>query len=153
MADPVVRSVVVRAQAERVFSAFVEVDEVLHWLADGAVIGARPGGGWGLGWYADPDSDAGYTLRGVFEVFEPPSRLVVSGLTFSTPEGPELGPMRMTVEIDGSEGDGTRVVVTQEGMGEAPPWDEYRAGIGPGWERILSDLKGWLEEGRALPGR
>lgn len=142
------------APAERVFSAFVEVRQVLYWLADGAVIGARPGGGWGLGWYADPESDAGYTLRGVFEVFEPPSRLVVAGLTFSFPEGEELGPMRLTVEIEeAATGDGTKVVVTQDGMGEAPPWDEFRAGVGPGWERILADLKGWLEDGRALPGR
>ena len=29
----------------------------------------------------------------------------------------------------------------------------YRDRLGPGWERMLGDLKGWLEEGRKLPGR
>src|SRR5450759_5285015 len=29
----------------------------------------------------------------------------------------------------------------------------YRDRIGPGWQRMLADLKGWLEEGLKLPGR
>jgi uncharacterized protein YndB with AHSA1/START domain len=148
----VTREVLVQVTPERAFAAFVDLSDVLAWLADGAVIGPRPGGNWGLGWYADPDSDAGYSTIGRFEVFDPGRRFVVDNLVFSTPEGASFGPMRLVVEFEKSEG-GTRVTVTQAGFGETPAWDEYCDRLGPGWDRLLSDLKGWLEEGRKLPGR
>ena len=153
VSESVTRQVRVRVPPARAFDAFVDVKDVLYWLADGAVIGRRAGGRWGLGWYADPDSDAGYHSIGVIETFEPAARFVVAGLVFSTPEGEEYGPMRLTVdfmEVDQGE---TLVTVTQEGMGDTAVWDGYQAGLGPGWERSLGDLKGWLEEGRKLPGR
>lgn len=152
MSGSVTRTVLLRVPRDRAFDAFVEVRDVLNWLADGAVIGRRAGGNWGLGWYADPDSDAGYHSIGVIESFEPPSRLVVGQLVFTTPEGDVFGPMQLTVDLD--EGpDGTLVTVTQAGLGEGAAWDDYRNQLGPGWERMLADLKGWLEEGRKLPGR
>lgn len=146
------RQVHVRVPPSRAFAAFVDVNDVLNWLADGAVIGRRPGGRWGVGWYADPDSDAGYHSMGVFEAFEPGRRLVIGQLVFSTPEGEEFGPMRLVVEFEEFEG-GTIVTITQEGIDESAAWDGYREGLGPGWERTLEDLRGWLEEGRKLPGR
>ena len=146
------RSIVVRVPRDRAFDAFVEVRDVLNWLADGAVIGRRAGGNWRLGWYADPDSDAGYSSTGVIETFEPPSRLVVGRLVFATPEGESFGPMRLSVDLD--EGpEGTLVTVTQDGLGDGAAWDDYRNQLGPGWERMLADLKEWLERGRKLPGR
>jgi len=150
--DAVSRRVLVQVAPERAFDAFVDVADVLNWLADGAVIGRRLGGRWGVGWYADPDSDAGYHSIGTFEVFERGRRFVLGSLVFSTPEGEEYGPMRLTVDFEAA-GPGTLVTVTQEDVSEAPSWDGYRAGLGPGWERSLSDLKAWLEEGRKLPGR
>lgn len=152
MKGTVSRQVHVKVPPERAFAAFVDVNDVLNWLADGAVIGSRVGGRWGLGWYADPDSDAGYHSIGVFRIFEPGRRLVVESLVFSTPEGEEFGPMRLEVEFEASDG-GTLVTVTQADVAETPAWDGYRAGLGPGWERTLGDLKGWLEEGKKLPGR
>jgi uncharacterized protein YndB with AHSA1/START domain len=148
----VTREVLVRVTPERAFAAFVDLSDVLAWLADGAVIGPRPGGNWGLGWYADPDSDAGYSTIGRFEVFDPGRRFVVDNLVFSTPEGASFGPMRLVVEFERAD-DGTRVKVTQAGFGETAAWDEYLDRLGPGWERLLGDLKGWLEDGRKLPGR
>ena len=150
--DAVSRHVVVRVAPERAFDAFVDVQDVLAWLADGAVIGRRLGGRWAVGWYADPDSDAGYSSIGVLEVYERGRRLVLANLTFSTPEGEEFGPMRLTIDF-APEGEATLVTVTQEELSTDPAWDGYRAGLGPGWERSLSDLKAWLEEGRKLPGR
>lgn len=141
-----------RVTPERAFDAFVQVSDVLAWLADGAVIGRRPGGNWAIGWYADPDSDAGYHSIGRFEVFEPGRTFVVGDLVFSSPEGPSFGPMRLAVRFAAVEG-GTDVTVTQEGLGDGPVWAAYRDQLGPGWERMLSDLKGWLEEGKRLPGR
>jgi uncharacterized protein YndB with AHSA1/START domain len=152
MSGAVTRNVLVRAPRARVFDAFVSVNDLLHWMADGAVIGRRPGGNWSLGWYADPDSDAGYSSIGTIESYEPGVRLVVASLVFGTPEGDDFGPMRLTVDFQEAP-DGTLVTVTQEGFGEGPAWDAYRDQLGPGWERMLSDLKGWLEEGRKLPGR
>jgi hypothetical protein len=148
----VTRGVFVRVDPARAFEAFVRVSEVLSWLADGAVIGARAGGNWALGWYADPDSDAGYTSMGRIEVFEPGHSLVVGNLVFSSPEGLSFGPMRLSVSFESVEG-GTDVTVTQAGLEDGPAWETYRAQLGPGWERMLGDLKGWLEEGRKLPGR
>ena len=137
---------------ERAFAAFVQLSDVLAWLADGAVIGPRPGGSWALGWYADDDSDTGYSSIGQFEVFDPGHRFVVSSLMFATPEGESFGPMRLVVEFEKLE-EGTCVMVTQSGFEESAAWTAYRDRLGPGWERMLSDLKIWLEEGRKLPGR
>ncbi len=152
MEGAVTRRVVVRASRARAFDAFVSVHDLLHWLADGAVVGKRPGGNWSLGWYADPDSDAGYSSIGRIETYEPGERLVVGGLVFGTPEGDEFGPMRLSVAFEEAP-EGTLVTVTQEGLGEGAAWDDYVNQLGPGWERMLSDLKGWLEDGRKLPGR
>lgn len=146
------REILVRAHPERVFAAFTDVHDLLAWFADGAVVGRHVGGNWGLGWYADEDSDEGYHVFGRFEVYEPGSRLVVGGLRFSTPDGESWEGMRLSVRFE-PEGEGTRVTVCQDGIGAGPAWDGYAAGLGPGWERSLADLRGWLEAGRKLPGR
>lgn len=148
----VCRETVVRALPDRVFSAFTDVPEVLAWLADAAVIGPRVGGNWALGWYVDEDSEDGDHVLGTFEVYEPPSRLVVKDLRYSTSEGELLEGMRLSIDIAAEDG-GTRVSLRHEGLGEGASWDVYVAGLGPGWERSLSDLRVWLEEGRKLPGR
>lgn len=146
------RDIVLNAPPDRVFTAFTDVPEVLAWLADAAVIGPRVGGNWALGWYADEDSEDGYHVLGTVEVFEPSSRLVVRDLRFSTPEGELLEGMRLSIEI-ASENGATRVSLRHEGLGEGASWDGYAAGLGPSWDRSLADLRGWLEEGRKLPGR
>ena len=152
MEGAVTRDVLVRVSPERAFDAFVELSDVLAWLADGAVIGPRPGGNWGLGWYADQDSGSGYSSIGQFEVFDPGHRFVVSSLMFSTPEGESFGPMRLVVEFE-KVPEGTCVRVTQSGFDVSAAGAAYRDRLGPGWERMLNDLKGWLEDGRKLPGR
>jgi uncharacterized protein YndB with AHSA1/START domain len=146
------RDVLVKADPGRVFAAFTDVNDLLAWFADGAVVGRRVGGNWGLGWYADEESDDGYHVFGTFEVYEPGSRLVVRDLRFSTPEGESWDGMTLSVVLEAESG-GTRVTVEQLGIGEGAAWDGYAAGLGPGWERSLADLRGWLEEGRKLPGR
>jgi uncharacterized protein YndB with AHSA1/START domain len=152
MEASVVREVSVKAPPDRVFRAFTEVQDLLSWLADGAVGGRRAGGNWALGWYADEESDEGYHVFGTFEAYEPGLRLVVRDLSFSSPEGESWSGMRLTVAFEPEPG-GTRVTVRQDGLGRGAAWDRYVAGLAPGWERALSDLRGWLEEGRKLPGR
>lgn len=148
----VTRQVTLSVSTERAFAAFVELSDVLSWLADGAVIGPRPGGNWALGWYADQESDTGYSSIGQFEVFDPGRRFVVAGLMFTTPDGESFGPMRLVAEFE-KVPEGTRVTVTQSGIEQSGTGASYRDRLGPGWERMLSDLKIWLEEGRKIPGR
>ncbi|MCL4809231.1 MAG: SRPBCC domain-containing protein, partial [Thermoanaerobaculia bacterium] len=138
------RETFVRAGPERVFDAFTDIHDVLAWLADGAVIGRHEGGNWGLGWYADEESEEGYQVLGRIEVYDPGRRLVVGDLAFSTPEGDDLEGMRLSVGFVAEDG-GTRVAVRQEGLGTGPGWDGYVTGIGPGWDRSLADLRRWLE--------
>ncbi|MBL8111817.1 MAG: SRPBCC domain-containing protein [Acidobacteria bacterium] len=153
MSQTIACELVVRASPERAFAAFTEVREVLKWLADGAVIGQREGGRWGLGWYSDPEGTSGYNIVGVFGEFEPPLGFVVRDLTFTTPEDEELGPMTLTIGFEAVSPEETRIAVVQQGVGEEPAWDAYRAGLGISWARSLEDLRAWLEEGRPLPGR
>lgn len=141
-----------KAEPARVFAAFTDIRDLLSWFADGAVVGCRAGGNWAMGWYADEESDEGYHVLGTFEVYEPGHRLVVGDLAFSTPEGESWGGMSLSVTFT-AEGDGTRVTVVQDGVGQGASWGRYAAGMGPGWERSLADLRAWLEEGRKLPGR
>ncbi len=146
------REIFVKAEPDRVFDAFTDVGELLSWCADGAVVGRRAGGNWGLGWYADEETDEGYHVLGTLEIYEPGIRIVVRDLTFSAPEGESWEGMRLSVVLAAEDG-GTRVTVVQDGVGEGASWDGYAAGLGPGWERSLADLRAWLEEGRKLPGR
>lgn len=152
MDSPVRRSVRVRATPERAFEAFVSVPEVLSWLADGAVIGARPGGGWGVGWFRDPSSDAGTTLRGTLSVFEPGKRLVVAEAVFSTADDEEFGPLTLRVDFHARDG-GTEVVLVQEGRSPAPGWEAHGIPVPDAWEIHLRQLRLWLDEGKKLPGR
>ena len=138
MSGAVKRGVFVRVAPDRAFEAFVRVSEVLAWLADGAVIGAR--------------ADAGYSSMGRIATFEPGRELGVEDLVFSSPEGLSFGPMRLLVTFEAVE-EGTDVTVVQEGIEDGPAWDSYRDQLGPGWERMLGDLKSWLEDGKKLPGR
>ena len=141
-----------KAGPERVFEAFTDVADLLAWFADAAVVGRHAGGNWALGWYADEESDEGYHVLGTFSVYEPGRRIVVRDVKFSNPEGELWEGMSLSVVFEAVDG-GTRVTVRQEGIGQGPSWDGYAAGLGPGWERSLADLRGWLEEGRKLPGR
>lgn len=152
MAASIRREILVKADPARVFAAFTDIQDLLAWLADGAIVGRRAEGNWGLGWYADEESDEGYHVFGTFEVYEPASRLVVRDLRFSNPEGESWEGMRLSILFEAEDG-GTRVTVDQAGLGEGPSWDGYAASLGPGWDRSLADLRGWLEEGRKLPGR
>lgn len=132
----------------------MSVPELLSWLADGAVIGARPGGGWGVGWYGEPVSDAGTTLRGTIAVFEPGRRLVIEEAVLSTAEDEEFGPLSLSVEFD-DLGTETEVILVQEG-GEgapAPGWGTLGIEAVEAWEIHLLQLRLWLEEGKKLPGR
>ena len=104
------RDVLVKADPARAFQAFTDINDLLAWFADGAVVGRRVGGNWGLGWYADEESDEGYHVFGTFEVYEPGSRLVVRDLRFSTPEGESWDGMRLSVGFEAENG-GTRVTV------------------------------------------
>ncbi len=153
MPPSVQRELTIRAAPERVFDAWVDVGDLLSWYADAALVGRRPGGNWALGWYADPDTDAGYHALGTLAVLDRGRRLEVADLRFSTPEGEEWGPMRLSVLFEPAGEGGTRVIVIHEGLPEEPLWDRYAAGAGPAWERALADLRAWLEEGRKLPGR
>ncbi|MCC6133477.1 MAG: SRPBCC domain-containing protein [Acidobacteria bacterium] len=153
MAETYETRITVKAPPERVFEAFVKVGDLLNWFCDAAVIGKREGGNWALGWYADEEGDAGYHMLGRIESYAPPRELIVRDLTFSTPEGEALGPMRLSMHFAEETPEATAVRILQEGISDEPGWDAYRAGLGPGWERSLEYLKGWLEEGKKLPGR
>jgi len=117
----------------------------LSWLADGAVIGHRTGGNWRLGCTPIPTRTR-YSSTGVIESLDPPSRLVI-GRSSSRRRGRLVRPMRLAVAFD-EVPDGTLVTVVQDGLGDGPAWDGYANQLGPGWERMLGDLKAWLEEGR-----
>ncbi len=132
----------------------MSVPELLSWLADGAVIGARPGGGWGVGWYGEPGSDAGTTLRGTLAVYEPGRRFVVEEAVLSTAEGEEFGPLSLSVEFNDLGGE-TEIVLVQEGdvTAPAPGWGAVGVAVEDAWDLHLRQLREWLEQGRKLPGR
>lgn len=143
----------VKASPSRVFEAFVEIKDLLNWFADGVLVGKREGGNWALGWYADDDSNLGYHMMGTISTYDPGKELVVDGLRFTTPEGNEFGPMKLSISFHDGTSAGTVVTVVQEGIQAHPAWDEYRSGILPGWQRTLDQLRGWIEDGRKLAGR
>ena len=131
------------APRQRVFDAWTRAEELQKWFAPGPLTAAvaesdlRVGGRYRITMRA-PDG-AEHTVSGVYQVVEPPARLVYSWRW----EGkPSAGESTVTVEFY-ERGRSTEVVLRHDGLPNQKEIAEHRQG----WNGCLEKLAG-LYDGR-----
>ncbi|MEQ8697406.1 MAG: SRPBCC domain-containing protein [Bauldia litoralis] len=129
----------IRASPERLFAAWTQPEHLMRWWGPGPVtcpeaeIDLRVGGRYRLA-NRMPDGRVDW-ISGVFEVVEPPSRLVYSWRIGASAAAPE----RVTVRFE-PRGEETEVVIHHERI--ATP--EARRTHRQGWEGCLDGLTTFL---------
>ena len=140
--DTIVKEIVIKAPAERVFEALVDPRQRVEWWG---VVGRfqashmesdlRPGGAWlmrGIG--ADGKH---FTVRGEYRAIERPRLLEFTWL----PDWQEDAPLTL-VRFDLEEKDGsTTVRLTHSGHTTARSRERHR-----GWPQILAGLRAYMED-------
>ena len=129
----------IAATPEKVWQAIVDPELTRRYYYGTDIISTwQPGAPW-----KSVSGDELYLVGEIVEI-DPPRRLVQ---TFQVAEGEGAAadpPSKVTWELE-SEGDGTRLRLTHEGL--APATFEYTEG---GWEHILGGMKTLLETGDVL---
>ena len=136
----------IRAPADKVWSALVDVEQVRQWWgASEGVIEPRKGGAWALAWSGE-GRGLHHVASGVIRSLVPGKRLRIEPLVYFNAEHPAPELMRMSVSLK-EQGGSTRVIVRQEPLGNVPDWEQYSELAVKGWRETLANLKRFLEEG------
>jgi uncharacterized protein YndB with AHSA1/START domain len=137
-------SIAIAAAPSRIFRALVEPHDVKRWWgANEAVITARKGGTWSLGWHAFGLENF-YVTTGFIQKITHPRELQLTGLMYFRPDMKPLGPMKLSFRIE-KKGQGALLTVRQSGYGKGKHWDLYHRALQDGWEESLWSLKRFIE--------
>ena len=125
------------ASRERVFDAWTRAEELRKWFAPGPLTTAvaesdlRVGGKYRIT-MRGPDGNE-HTVRGVYQIIDPPRRLVY---TWKWDDKPSAGESTVTVEFN-EQGRSTEVVLRHEGL----PSDKEVAEHTHGWNGCFEKLE------------
>ena len=125
------------APREMVFEAWTDPEGIREWMCPGDVVSAealldvRVGGSYRI---VMKSKDRDYVHTGVYQVVEPPSKLV---FTWSGEEG--SSPMLVTVEFL-AHGAESELVLTHERLSQADVMSRYEGGWGQIAEKFASYL-------------
>jgi uncharacterized protein YndB with AHSA1/START domain len=139
--DPVVRTVEIRAPAERVFELFTDPEQLVRWWPDAARLDARLGGRLEL------EFEGRGEVSGQITRYEPPHGL---GFTWVRGLAPDIT-THVDVTITPTGEDSVLVELIHSGWDAVPEHqvDEWRALHSTGWEFFLGCLVE-LAEGRPV---
>ena len=132
----------VRANAERVFAAWTEPDQLRQWwgpkgvICTHAEVDLRVGGRYRIG-NAMPDGRVLW-IAGEFERIAPPHELVYTWRI----EPEDAAPERVTVRFE-ARGGATEIVLVHERIADATTRDRHEAG----WYGCFNDLAEYLSKG------
>jgi len=127
MTDPVTASVRIAASPDVVFPYFTDPALATRWLANSALLDARPGGTLAIDVRGNP-------ARGEYVVVDPPHRVV---FTWGMEGSAEFPPGSSTVEVVlAAEGEETVVTLTHSDL----PNEDYRRSHREGWGEFLGLL-------------
>ena len=137
-------SIAIAAAPSRIFRAFVEPRDIKGWWgANEAVIAARKGGTWSLGWHAYRQ-DNFYATTALIHKIAHPRELRMTELMYFRPDMKPLGPMKLSFHLQ-KKGQETLLTVRQSGYGKGRHWDWYSRALQEGWEESLWNLKKYIE--------
>ncbi|GAB2598834.1 SRPBCC family protein [Pseudactinotalea suaedae] len=130
------------ATPDRIWSAWVEPDQMAHWLPDGVStpresisVDLRVGGRYAYTMIND-ETGATYPTGGEYIELEAPHRLVMS---WGHPTDSIEDAMQITVDLE-PVGGRTRMTFTLQGV-EGAPGDGF---IYDGWDEALASLSRWV---------
>jgi uncharacterized protein YndB with AHSA1/START domain/DNA-binding transcriptional ArsR family regulator len=128
----------INATPQRVFQALTEKAELERWFVRTIEIELRPGGAARFEW--SPEIiEVGKVLA-----YEPSRRFSYTWEAFSP------SPTTITFLL-APENDGTRLHLSQTGIGQDESWGNYANGMSHGWDIHLTHLISWLETGTCPP--
>jgi uncharacterized protein YndB with AHSA1/START domain len=137
-------SIAIAAPPSRIFQALVEPRDLKKWWgANEAIITARKGGTWSLGWHAFEQENFYATTASIHRIV-PTRELQLTGLMYFRPDMKPLGPMKLSFRLK-RKGEGTLLTVRQSGYGKGKHWDLYYGALRDGWEESLWSLKKYIE--------
>jgi uncharacterized protein YndB with AHSA1/START domain len=127
--ETVTASVRIAATPDVVFPYFTDPALAVKWIADAALLDARPGGTFSLDVRGNP-------ARGEYVVVDPPHRVV---FTWGIEGRGDFPPGSTTVEVElRAEGDETVVTLTHRDL----PTVDTRRSHRSGWDEFLGVLAG-----------
>lgn len=116
------------------------------WGASTAIVQPEPGGVWAATWGEDED-EPDYVTSATLEVFDPPSRMVLSEYRYSALEGPLPFDADFVTEfIVEPHPDGAVLRVSQSGFPCTPEGDEFYAACEQGWRETFAGIRRYLVE-------
>ena len=142
---------VIAAPAGRVMKAFFDAGALnAWWQVAHSVTTPRVLGPYAIEWAPTDFRDdvlgrLGGVFRGTIVQFQAGEGFFVADAFWLPPDGEPIGPMALEVTLK-TEGNATRVRVTQTGFEESARWRRYYEVIGFGWSRALASLKSLLEK-------
>jgi uncharacterized protein YndB with AHSA1/START domain len=125
----------VNVPPEVVYHAFTNRTGIREWLCDSVEVDSREGGRLHLWW------NSGFHMTGEFTNLEEHKAVAYTWNGSTDP-----GPMTVSVTLK-PDGDGTMVVLKQDGIGAGEEWAETVAEIEKGWQESLENLASVLETG------
>jgi len=141
----------IAAPAAVILRAFFEPEALnAWWQVAHAVTIPRTLGPYAIEWPPTHFRDEvlgrlGGVFRGTVMQFDPGRGFFVADAFWLPPDGDPIGPMALTVTIDGEPGGVSHVRVVQRGFEESERWRRYYDVITNGWERALASLKALVE--------
>lgn len=134
---------IINAPIERVFAAWTQPELLHKWWgahesfsAPVAEVDLRVGGKYRLG-MLEPGKDAPYVCHGVYQVIEPPTKLVFTWAWENTPDNLNFEPAETLVTVEFIDKNGaTEVTLTHERFPDAHMRDEHQGG----WVGCLDSL-------------
>jgi uncharacterized protein YndB with AHSA1/START domain len=132
------------ATPDRVWSAWVESDQLARWLPDGVStpretvhVDLRVGGTYGYTMINNETGDH-YPTGGEYLEIDEPHRLVMS---WGHPGDAVEEAPRITLELEPLDGGRTRLSFTLQGFAGAAPGDNN---VYDGWDQALASLTRWV---------
>jgi hypothetical protein len=99
---------------------------------------------WALAWERS-DQGFRYVETGRIAVIKPGRRLVISGLTYFSPDHAVLGPMSLSVDVT-PDSEASVLTIRQDGYQDGPDWDWYYESVRSAWPEVAKLIKNFLEK-------
>ena len=136
---------------EKVWQALIDTDAMREWWVDPKAGCARVNvSDWKTGsrWeHRRVDAAGTVDIVGTVVEYTPPRRMVLSWARPAEADD-ESKHSRVAFDIEPYDDGLVRLTVTHDDLERDPA---MLAGVSGGWPKVLSNLKTWLETGRALP--
>ncbi len=113
------------------------------WQASRAIIIAEEGGAWAAAWGDEDDPD--YSTAAVIRVFDPPRRLLLTGVKYYARSDRRSFDSETTIDfIIEARPNGSLLRVVQDGFPADQSADKFYAACETGWQKTFENIRQFL---------